>query len=164
MGLDMYLNKTVYIGANFGHNNVEGSINLTKQIGEKIIPIKVNLSRVSYIVETVAEWRKANHIHKWFVDNVQGGEDDCQEYSVDRYDLVNLLNVCKEVIRIAKLDEDGSVINDDEVADLLPTTEGFFFGSQTYDKGYMDDVKYTIMMLELALSEEGYHFTYRSSW
>ena len=25
-----------------------------------------------------AYWRKANAIHKWFVDNVQDGEDNCQ--------------------------------------------------------------------------------------
>ena len=27
-------------------------------------------------------WRKANHIHKWIVDNLQDGKDDCQEHSV----------------------------------------------------------------------------------
>ena len=25
----------------------------------------------------IASWRKANAIHKWFVDNVQDGVDDC---------------------------------------------------------------------------------------
>ena len=25
----------------------------------------------------VCDWRKANHIHQWFVQNVQDGNDDC---------------------------------------------------------------------------------------
>ena len=27
-------------------------------------------------------WRKANAIHDWFVDNIQGGEDDCNAYNL----------------------------------------------------------------------------------
>ena len=30
----------------------------------------------------VCDWRKANHIHHWFVQNVQDGNDDCGEYEV----------------------------------------------------------------------------------
>ena len=30
----------------------------------------------------VCDWRKANHIHQWFVQNVQDGNDDCGEYEV----------------------------------------------------------------------------------
>ncbi len=32
----------------------------------------------------VAYWRKNNAVHKWFVDNLNNGEDDCQEYYVPR--------------------------------------------------------------------------------
>lgn len=36
MGLDMYLTKRIYIGAQYRHNNVKGVINLTK--GENDAP------------------------------------------------------------------------------------------------------------------------------
>lgn len=31
------------------------------------------------IWKEIGYWRKANHIHKWFVDCVQDGEDDCEK-------------------------------------------------------------------------------------
>ena len=34
--------------------------------------------------ESFGYWRKANQIHKWFVDNVQGGIDDCRPYPVSQ--------------------------------------------------------------------------------
>ena len=76
MGLDSYLKKRIYIGAEYEHRKVKGSINLTAENK----PIKVDLKKVTEIIESVGYWRKANHIHKWFVDNVQNGEDDCKEY------------------------------------------------------------------------------------
>lgn len=36
------------------------------------------------ISEQVAYWRKANQIHRWFVNIVQGGEDDCNPYEVTK--------------------------------------------------------------------------------
>jgi len=41
---------------------------------------------------TCAYWRKANQIHNWFVDNVQGGDDDCREYGVSIEHLKELLS------------------------------------------------------------------------
>ncbi len=93
--------------------------------------------------------------HIWFVDNVQNGEDDCNEYDVSIEQLRNLLEVCKEVKQDNKLAET-----------LLPTTEGFFFGGTSYGEYYFEDIEYTIEILEKAI--EGYNyeddFCYRSSW
>ena len=38
--------------------------------------------------EDVGYWRKANQIHNWFVQNVQGGEDDCGIYEVSQAKLI----------------------------------------------------------------------------
>ena len=57
------------------------------------------------IVTEAAYWRKANHIHKWFIDNCAGGEDDCTRIDVDGEDLENLLEVCKKVKASSKLKE-----------------------------------------------------------
>src|ERR1700680_333929 len=108
MGLDMYLTKKTYVGANWEHRNVEGKIIITKSKDNE--PIKINFKRVSYIEEGVGYWRKANQIHKWFVDNVQDGTDDCGTYSVSDEKLQELLSVCKKV-KESVIMKDGAVTN-----------------------------------------------------
>lgn len=156
MGLDMYLSKKVYIGANYEHRKVTGRINI-KQDGK---PIKINFKKVSSIEESVGYWRKANHIHQWFVEHVQKGEDDCGQYYVSIENLEKLLNACVQV------KTDHSMANV-----LLPTKEGFFFGSTDYDEYYYRDIDDTIKILKNILkhkNEKGYidnsEFYYESSW
>lgn len=118
--------------------------------------------RISHVVEDVMYWRKANQIHAWFVENVQGGDDDCADYCVSWERLEELLKVCEKVIKASKLvkgevkngerydsetkswepiTQPGKVIKDPTVAkELLPTNDGFFFGSQEYDEFYLEDV------------------------
>lgn len=103
----------------------------------------------------VAYWRKANQIHKWFVDHVQDGNDNCEEYRVTRDQLQLLLDNCKLVL-----------INKEEAPNLLPPQEGFFFGSYEYDEFYWQDIQDTIDQLEKILNEypEEWDFQYQSSW
>jgi hypothetical protein len=161
MGLDMYLNKKTYV-QNWEHHTPEERYDVEITRGGK--PVKhIQPKRVKYIVEEAGYWRKANHIHKWFVDNVQDGNDNCGEYYVEVSDLINLLEVCKQV------KEDPS-----KADELLPTTEGFFFGGTDYDEYYMRDIEYTIeilqqVLLEKVVNEKGreYYpadFSYTSSW
>ena len=79
-------------------------------------------------------WRKSNQIHKWFVDNVQQGKDDCDEYFVYPHQLIELRDLCK----IALETKD---------ADLLPPQGGFFFGSTDVDEYYWGDIERTIKEL-----------------
>ncbi len=141
MGLDMYLEMRTYVGAKYEHRNVKGKIELTEGEDDKPIPIK--LKRISQITEEVGYWRKANHIHKWFVENVQGGEDDCQDYHVGAEQLMGLLKECKKI-----------QANKDKAEDLLPTTSGFFFGGTDYDEYYFRDIDYTIEMIESLMKEK----------
>lgn len=156
MGLDMYLNKKVYVGANYEHNKVTGEINLLKD-GK---PLPVNMKRVTYIEEEVGYWRKANHIHKWFVDNVQDGVDDCGDYYVSEEKLQELLTACKNVVNKPEL-----------AASELPTQSGFFFGGTEYDDYYIEDCKNTIEIIEGLLKEKdpekdyiNGEIYYHSSW
>lgn len=151
MGLDMYLDKRVYVGANYEHNNVKGEIKLTKGNDDK--PVEVDLKKVTYIIERAGYWRKANHIHQWFVDNCQNGEDDCKEYYVDQEQLKELLDVCKQVKE-----------NHDLAEELLPTQSGFFFGGTEYDEYYFDCIDETIEIIEEALKDEKGDYYYCSSW
>jgi hypothetical protein len=141
------------------------------------------------IMQQVADWRKANQIHEWFVENIQDGEDDCCFHrEVTESDLEELLDVCKTVLESCVLvdgkiqigytfDESGNkvyqYINGKYIADssiaeeLLPTQSGFFFGGTAYDEWYVDDIKDTIQMIEKILKETDfdiYAIYYVSSW
>lgn len=157
MGLDSYLTKKHYV-KNWDHTPEERRFQISiKQNKKKYKPIKPE--RISFIVEEIGYWRKANHIHKWFVDNVQDGKDDCKEYYVDHSQLEELLKLCKDVLQ-----------NKDKPENLLPTKSGFFFGGTEYDEYYYNDLEDTIVILETELNdkdEQGYYtgdVYYRSSW
>jgi hypothetical protein len=132
-------------------------------------------------------WRKANAIHQWFVDNVQDGKDDCDYYEVKKEQVEKLLSLCNEVIDSIRLEKgkvfcgrilkngewvneyiDGMVVSDTSVAEeLLPTQDGFFFGSTEYDEWYLEDLKHTSEKLEKVLKEfdfENDYLVYTSSW
>lgn len=152
MGLDMYLEKRIYVGANYSTSDVDGTIFIMRA-GKKI-PIDFN--KVSEIIQRAGYWRKANAIHKWFVDNVQGGDDDCKEYTVSREKLEQLYKLVKKVLRHPEL-----------APELLPTQSGFFFGGTDYDEYYFDDLKSTVNILKPILKEEedwNVTYTYQSSW
>lgn len=138
MGLDMYLLKKIYIGANFEHNEIAGEINITKG-GE---PFKINMNKVTYVIEDWGDWRKANAIHQWFVENVQEGKDDCREYYVSEDKLKELLDICNQI-----------KANPTLAPELLPTQGGFFFGSTDYDEYYWDDIDLTISIIENAIQD-----------
>lgn len=156
MGLDMFLTKRHYIGSNYEHRNVKAKVNITVRKKK----VNINPNKISYIHEEAAYWRKANHIHLWFVDNCQGGEDDCRDAHVSVEQLKELIALCKEVLE--KKDDAFSEAN-------LPTQSGFFFGSTEYDEYYYSDVEDTIKQLTEAIAdvdEKDYNidFIYRSSW
>ena len=139
------------------------------------------------IIEMVCDWRKANAIHKWFVENVQDGADDCGIYEVTRHDIQTLLNLCIKVKESSKLVkgkikngqtfkdgewvdifEDGEYIEDSTVAnELLPCRSGFFFGSTEYDQWYMENINYTIEVLQKVLDTTDFNneaIGYHASW
>ena len=102
-------------------------------------------------------WRKANQIHNWFVENVQGGVDDCKEYHVSQEKLKELVTLCKKVLL------EKSVLQNKELAkELIPTTSGFFFGSTEYDDYYFEELQDTINALENLDPNCDYY--YRASW
>lgn len=121
--------------------------------------------------QQIAYWRKANHIHNWFVENIQNGTDDCGYYEVTKEQLEQLLEICIEVRDNSKMihDSEGETyIKDTSTAErLLPTKSGFFFGSTDYDKWYLEDIRYTIKELRKILKTTDFEHEivfYTSSW
>lgn len=181
MGLDMYLKKKTYV-KNWSHMEPEQLHEVTVKKGGKVVK-EIQPDRVSSIEEQVAYWRKENHIHAWFVNNVQDGEDDCREYHVSREQLKELVDTCEKVL--ASLDdspkkkvkvkvgwqggkelyEDIDVYVNTELAEeLLPTQAGFFFGGTEYDEWYVKGLENTLNQITPLLSEEEGDFYYQASW
>ena len=149
MGLDMYLDKRTYVKY-WEHN---GDDNYEVTVTKKNEPTNIDPKKVKYIIEEAGYWRKANQIHRWFVQNVQGGEDDCGDYYVERNQLQELLDLCK----IVQADHS-------KAEELLPSTSGFFFGGTDYDEWYYNDIDTTISILEEALEDKNGEYYYTSSW
>lgn len=123
------------------------------------------------IFTSLGSWRKANHIHNWFVNNIQNGVDDCGIYEVSKEQLEKLLNICKRVIEesdIVKSDDGKEYIEHcDTAEELLPRTSGFFFGDIEYDSWYLEDIKLTIDIIEKTLKTTDFEkeiVMYSSSW
>jgi hypothetical protein len=115
-------------------------------------------AKVNVVEAEFAYWRKANAIHNWFVKNVQDGEDDCKEAYLEKVNLEKLLYVINEVL------EDHS-----KAEKLLPSTNGFFFGSTDYDSRYFNDLEYTKETISKILDKwdtdyKNWDFYYQSSW
>lgn len=111
----------------------------------------------------VAYWRKANAIHKWFVDNVQEGKDDCGEYLVSRDALITLREACVQVL-YDKSTHDGTLGLAEK---LLPTKSGFFFGGTDYDDWYYENAEFTIESINKILEDPDFdqlNVYYSSSW
>lgn len=135
----------------------------------------------------IGYWRKANEVHKWFVDNCQNGVDDCGCYQVDKSDIENLLEICntikssitlieREAEVVIGYNKEGQIkekrkikyIEDSSICEeLLPTESGFFFGGTDYDEWYAHDIDETIEILERVLTETDFEkeiVFYHSSW
>lgn len=157
MGLDMYFYKREYISHyDFSKNPTRASeievICKTKFEDGDIKEEHFSTKNGCVFVELeIAYWRKANAIHKYFIDTCAKGVDECQNIYVEYSDVQELIKLCKEVL------EDHS-----KAQELLPTTDGFFFGSTEYDEWYFEDLKNTIEQLKDCKPNEEY--IYRASW
>ena len=156
MGLDMYLNARQFMSPYLDDKDGARINKINKMFDLKKVdhfdrPIAANT-----VIFEIAYWRKANAIHAWFVQNVQDGKDECQASYVSREKLQELLDLCKEVLEHRGL-----------APKLLPSTNGFFFGSTVYDDWYFDNIKFTAKRLDYVLNDPRFkrmEFEYQASW
>ena len=193
MGLDMYLYRKNYLDYDKKETIKEA---LGKEVYKKKLPedfklpepLKEALEHIENCAEfdeEVAYWRKANMVHGWFVRNCESIREDI-EIKVTYQDLVKLLEDVNEVLENTvlvkgkvhigtkfsgdKVEEeyaDGLIVKDSSVAEeLLPTTEGFFFGSYDYNEYYIQDLKDTVEILNKIIKEsnEDDEFLYYASY
>ena len=177
MGLDMYLERMPRI-----KQALELPENVDNRTALMVSPLYEENEEIGY-------WRKANHIHKWFVDKVQDGIDDCNyHHEVTKEILEELLVACRTVLNNvtlkygfhavgSEIDENGNTVIDmveenyieniDVAKECLPTQGGFFFGNTDYDEWYLKQIKNTIEIITNALDTTDFEsqvIYYCSSW
>jgi len=183
MGLDMYLEGSFstrayirptdqdYIDMREGKEvKVERSTELEDAIaaiGFEDAPIDHIYNHFTYVFPIIT-WRKANAIHKFFVDTCQEGNDNCQRHYVSRGNLEELLEAINTILAVKT-----PVAREMKAEELLPTdNEGCFFGSKEYDDWYFQDLKRTKATLDKLFEYEKNaeagkcfdNFYYQSSW
>ena len=165
MGLDMYLSAKKNV-EKVNWQALRDNEELSYDSPEVVNPLWKNIVDVAEMsdvatdiygvnVEVIcAYWRKANQIHKWFVDNVQGGNDNCGEYYVSHEKLQELLDLVKRTLA-------------ERNPTLLSPQGGFFFGGTDIDEWYWRGLENTKAELErvFALPQlSDLSFSYSSSW
>ena len=156
MGLDMYLYRREYMSNYSFMSENEDESQKFAAIVDAVGIEPCEASPHLHVEVCVAYWRKANSVHKWFCD-LDGGRDECQNIYVSREKLAELRDLAKSVIEQPAM-----------AASVLPTQQGFFFGSYEYDEWYMEDMKQTVEQLDNILesvpADSWTDFIYRASW
>ena len=114
-------------------------------------------------------FRKFNALHGWIVENCGGGIDECQPIEMSKEQLITLLDILKTV-----------KANPTMADELLPLTDGFFFGNRRDEQGnliveygeyYFEDVADAIVVVEDLIEwlttdagDNWHEVVYQASW
>ena len=162
MGLDMYLYERTYCPPSY--KGKRKATNFTTKVRwydgtEK----KVKFKDVVYITCRKGYWRKANAIHNFFLERCSRGldEENCngRDLAVYPEQLKELLGICEELLKLK-----GKAFKK-RASELLPTAEGFFWGSTGYDKWYRQDLKETVKIIKsLNMDDNLVDIIYNADW
>ena len=169
MGLDMYLEirKSEYRSKYSKDKGSRLKLEYPKDITE-FIPDLTDLRISRQTNYEVGYWRKANQIHNWFMQNCANRDeydnpiDDCRPIEITVDKLEELLDTCKKVLADHSL-----------AGSLLPTADGFFFGSTEYDDYYFGEIEQTVEIIEpvlkfakhkLEIKDYVWEVYYQASW
>lgn len=219
MGLDMYLSVRRSLCLKKG----KLTVNLDDKRGyaDGLAWDDFGVSNRITFEQNVCYWRKANSVHRWFVENCSsdGKTDDCEPCNVSVESLRDLHNICKRIVymvserktclklnpKIKKMLAENEKTKDEKYdtyfkfdknnlprmlnshigfydlnnksllehfKDMLPTQDGFFFGTTEYGGSYIGDVVKTVLMLdrlfaridEFDKNKSDYELIYHASW
>ncbi|MEN1970489.1 hypothetical protein WMZ97_20735 [Lentibacillus sp. N15] len=167
MGLDMYLFSAPRIKDMKLEEILSVNLKLAdlrKENNETFLAIKDYIKHFEFyghkwesLLTEEMYWRKANHIHSWFVQHIQNGIDDNGAMSeVTLEQLEELYRSCRLVLR-----------DHSKAMDILPRMAGPYFGDLSYNFLYLDQVKQTSDKLEQLMQPEFLdknYLLYQSSW
>ena len=165
MGLDMNLYERQYCPSVYCKEKDKKTNFTTKVYNYDGTSKKTKFKNVAYIICRKGYWRKANEIHRFFLDrctdNGNEWEYNGRDIVVSEEVLTELLNICQELLKLK-----GKKFKE-EAKKKLPTSQGFFWGSYEYDKWYRQDLRNTIKILKsLDLPSKDYNidFIYNANW
>lgn len=101
-------------------------------------------NKVTREMEEILYWRKANQIFNWFEKRLApNGIENCKHYSVSIDDLECLYEDITTVLK-----------DHSKASSVLPTTNGFFFGSTNYGEYYYSVLESTANNLHDLIANE----------
>jgi len=159
MGLDMYLRATRYFGY-FDFPQIPASED--QAIIKNLVGFLPELGEVNGITIKfeMGYWRKFQDLHDWFVENIQDGNDNCEEYFVSNEALELLL---VEIRKILDYHNNKNETNEElrgEPEVIMGTTN--YIDYDEYDLEIVERTEKTIIRC-LALPPN-YSIEYLSSW
>jgi hypothetical protein len=92
-------------------------------------------------VYPLKDFRKVNFLIPFF-ESLGYNVDNCIPIEILKEDVIELIDRCNKVLKNPELGPE-----------LLPTTEGFFFGNTEYDEDYLYNVDYVLFSMEEILPE-----------
>ena len=107
MGLDMYLTVSKYVsGSEYSFEKDRDYYNGLVDVGgaRAFVKEKYANNPCATVDIQVGYWRKANQVHGYFVHACQDGIDNCRRVFVPREALIELRDICKQLID-SKFDE-----------------------------------------------------------
>lgn len=114
------------------------------------------------IFEELGRIVKANHIFRWFIENVMDGKPDGAPHQISKNHLTELLIACLKVRKGFKFIDHDDYFGDQYSVDeklamkYLPLMDekdqGYFFGAKTYNETYSYHVNQMIQIIEEILS------------
>lgn len=173
MGLDMYLTGKKFFGGKYNEKEEFVELKRKAKWEEKEKVLKVNVKDIGSIVFDFGYWRKANAIHKWFVDHCWDGKYEDykgEEIYVSKEQLEELRDLCIEVK--AEILKKKTFATKKKVIDkMLPMQDGFFFGYDNTENGleyYLAVLNDTIKILDDTVKKIHLYDTdeicYSASW
>ena len=170
MGLDQYLYLESYQSEMKWNEKRKCSYPRDlKALGDEILERNFKSKTTRY---QVGYWRKFNALQGW-MERQFGEENTAKGVYLWTSHIEELLDICKRVLKALetapkKKDENGNDYYECPLAiELLPPTDGFFFGSQLIDEWYKHDLEYTIEIFTKVLKivkEKNYEAYYDASW
>lgn len=145
MGLDMYLNRKIFIG--------KKKVKIVGLCDDYIDDVEKEMLGKEYddveeLVIRAAYWRKANEIHEWLCQHL-GDVENCCESVVSREVLKKLCDDCRKIM------EEHNKGNRKTLArKLVPDPDG------VYGDWYYEDIKRTLDMLDGKIEEDGEYVYY----
>ena len=106
------------------------------------------------------EWRKANQIHRWIIDNSEETLEEERTTIISMGKLKELLEIINDIIHLTPKEkmcirlQNGLDFNVEKAQKLLPTCSGFFYGGTEYDEWYLEQLIETKEFLEKIINND----------